>query len=407
MSRRFAYGAGIAAVLVLIIFTIYWSPAAAQVVYEIIVFLSPLWLPALLFFLAWPLWLIFARSYYAYGIPYATLELKPGPETPRTAKPMELIFYSLYHRTDVSRKAFLLGQVRMPWSFEAYVHNGATRFFVHAPERHVAAISSRIRAEYRDIEIETVPDYAREVPFSPFQMHASMREYTLAKPDPYPLVTYEQYEKDTAHHDPFITLLEKLSSAGQQEHVLISLIVRPHQRDRTRYFEEPRDTLHEDAHRVIAGILGSGGNIQKLPAAQQDVVRAIEEALKKPSFDCGLRALYVADGAAYRKEMDDTLGNLFNGFNDASLNGFRAYDPRENIHSLAHEFLAISPFFASEYLVRLFRRRAFFAPPYIGKPFILNTEELATVFHLPQTGHGGVASHVTGVKLEPPENLPT
>ena len=51
--------------------------------------------------------------------------------------------------------------------------------------------------------------------------------------------------------------------------------------------------------------------------------------------------------------------------------------------------------------------RGYFHPPYSRKPFVLNTEELATIFHFP----GSVAETPTFERIEsrkgePPSNLP-
>lgn len=385
--------------LVAVLLTIYLSPEAAAFVYDVVAFLAPLWLPALLAYLAWPLWLSFMRQRYIAGIPYAVVELVPGPDTPQTPKAMELVFYSLYHRTEITPHDFLFGASRLSWSFEIYASEGGMRFFVRVPRSHLPAFESRIRAEYHDIEMYEVRDYSREIPFHASSMHAAMREFTLAKPDPYPLATYVSREES----DPFSEMLDGLS-AGAGEHFLISYIIRPHQRERTGYFKDPSDSLHEDAHRAIAGILGTRGELHALPPAQQSLVAAIEAGLRKPSFDCGIRALYIAERRRYDENRARKIEGLFSRFGDSTLNEFASYDPLDRAPFLARETFAALPHVRENHLVELYRRRAFFTTPYVGAAFVLNTEELATVFHLPQSARGGPAGQ--GTKLEPPENLP-
>ncbi len=406
MSRRVIVRIGIPAVLISILLLIYYAPPVAAFIYETIAALAPVWLPLLLLYLAWPLWLRFAREQFVTSVPYATLELKPGPETPRSAKPMELVFYSLYHRVEITKREYLLGHVRLPWSFEVYAHAGTVRFFVHLPENHRSAIESRVRSEYTDMDIEEVRDYSREIPFHAFSMQLAIREYALAKPDPYPLKTYEHYESQDPKRDLFAEMLEELATLATDGHILISYIIRPHQRERTSYFQDPHDTLHEDAYRVIGEILGSKGDIHALLPAQQAIVLAIEGGLKKPSFDCGIRALYVAERHAYNEANEQKLETLFQRFNDDDLNGFVAHDPAERSGLIVSEAFALSRELKAHHFMRTYRSRSFFAPPYVGKPFVLNTEELATVFHMPPAGRGSVLAHHRSVKLEPPENLP-
>lgn len=390
---------------------IYVAPYAAGVFFGIIAALAPLWLPFLLLVVAWPLWLTTIRSWYVSNIEYVTLELKPGDNTPKTAKPMELVFYSLYYRTEISRwDALFKGVVRVPWSFDVSATDGTVRFFIHVPKKHRTAIEGRIRAEYRDIDIDETRDYAREYAFNPFESRLVMREYTLGKSDAYPMRTYVSHEHGKERRDVFQELLEELASMKKGEHLWISIMVRPHQRDWPPGFwgflEVPRDTLHDDARREIQKLLGASGDIRHLPQTQQELVLGIENALKKPSFDCGVRALYLADRSVFNQDTADSLDRLFDRFGDPVLNAYTAYDPRERVGWPLSDVFQALPALDMEYFLKLYRRRAFFAPPYYGESFILNTEELATMYHMPKVGRASALSRSRGSKLAPPENLP-
>lgn len=404
--RRLSVG-----VPILVVLLIFAAPQVAAFLFTVVAVLAPLWLPLLLAALLAPLWLRYVRSRYVSRVSYVTLELKPGDNTPKTARPMELIFYSLYYRTDISlTNALWKGVVRVPWSFEICASGGTVRFFMHVPVQHRAAIEGRIRTEYRDVDIDEVRDYTRERAISAFESHVVMREYALTKPDPYPLRTYVTHEHEKVRRDVFGELLEELATVGEHEELWVSLMLRPHQRDwppgLRGFLEVPKDTLHEDAQREIRTLLGSTGDIRRLPETQQSVVHAIEEALKKPSFDCGLRVLYRAERNHFNDTRAQSLEALFDRFKDPVLNSYTSYDPSELLSWPLPEIFAILPAFRNEYLVKLFRRRAFFAPPYYGKQFVLNTEELATLFHLPKVGRASALSRSRGVTLQPPENLP-
>lgn len=392
---------------------IYLAPALMAALVTGIATVAPLWLPLLLAAILAPLWLHYMRSQYVSGIRYTTLELKPGDDTPRTARAMEIVFYSLYHRVDISRMmAILTGQVRLPWSFEIMAHAGTVRFFIHVPTTHRAAIESRLRAEYRDVDIDEVRDYAREVGYDAWRMRLVTREYTLEKPDPYPLSTYEEYEAEALKPgkgkalDPLLALLEELVSVGEGEYLYLSLMVRPHQRDRRHLWEAPTDTLHEDAHREIAKIVGSAGDPALIPESKRALVTAIEHALKKPSFDTGLRTLYMATREQWSDERAARLDTLFEGFSAPDRNSITSIDPRAQIGWPLVDIFTAAPPLLGSYLLNLYRRRAFFAPPYYGKPMVLNTAELATLFHLPLITRASALARSRGKRLEPPDNLP-
>lgn len=386
---------------------IYFAPHAMAAIVGGIGAAAPVWLPLLLTALLAPLWITYVRSQYIASIPYVIFELKPGEATPKTARAAELIFYSLYHRIEVTRFAALVtGQVRVPWSFEIAVGDGVVRFFMRVPKDHRQAVESRFRAEYRDIDLDEVRDYARETGWNPFSMRCAVREYTLAKPDPYPLKTYERHESDDPPRDPLIEFLESLIGVGEGERLFISWIVRPHQQERRRLWEEPSDPLHQDARDVIVSLVGDAGNMKSIPESKQRVVAAVEAGLKKPSFDVGLRALYFADREHWKDERAESLDALFDRFSDTELNGFTSYNPESRVAWPLSDLMKAVPGFSGGYFLNLYRRRAYFAPPYYGKPFILNTAELATVYHLPHIPRVSALGRARGTRLEPPDNLP-
>ena len=407
MNNRMLMRGLVIGVLVAVPVLIYLAPGFSAGVIALIVFVAPLWLPALLLWIAWPLWLTFVRSHFVMSIPYSTIELKPGSETPRSARPMELVFYALYHRTDLTlAETYLMGHVRMPWSFEVLGHANAIRFFVHLPTAHRQAVEARIRSEYRDIDIDQVRDYAREIPWNPYTMRLSMFEYTLSKADPYPLKTYVQYEDEKTKRDAFTEILEHMAAAGDTEYVALSFMIRPHQREREKMFGPLKDSLHEDAQKEIIKLLGKEGDINAVPEKTKKTIAAIEAALKKPSFDCGIRALYITKHGDFSPEFEEGIKNLLTSYNDAELNGFEMYHPIEKISWPLSDIFSAVPALLNEYFLQLFRRRVFFFPPYYGNAFVLNTEELATVFHLPHFARASALANISGLRLEPPENLP-
>lgn len=395
----------VVALILAIPILIYVAPELMAGLVALIAATAPLWLPVVLVLVAIPLWLTFVRSHFIMNVPYTTIELKPGPETPRTARPMELVLYALYHRTDLSLfETYIQGHVRMTWSFEAYAHANTIRFFVHLPTAHRQAVEARIRAEYRDIDIDQVRDYTREIPWDPYSMALSVTEYALAKPDPYPLKTYQQYEQQKI--DAFNRVLERMSMVGDSEHAALTVTVRPHQRERRKLFDAPKDFLHEDAQREIVRLLGKQGDIQAVPESTKKTIAAIESALKKPSFDCAVRSIYIAERSSFSTDFSNSLDALLEPFADSELNQFSSYDPRENVRWPLREIFSAVPALWSEFFLQMFRRRAFFYPPYIGRTFVLNTEELATLFHIPHFGRVSALANARGVRLDPPDNLP-
>lgn len=407
MYQRAVYRVILLSLLLAVPLFIFVAPQIAGAIFSFVWLLAPLWLPVVLFVLFVPLWLLYVRSQYVASIPHTVLELKPGEGTPKTARAMELIFYSLYYRTEISRLMMVaVGQVRLPWAFEIVAHKNNVRFYMRIPTAHRAAVEARIRSEYRDIDIDECQDYARTIPYTPLSMRLESREFQFTKPDPYPIRTYEEYESDKKNDAPLTKLLENMTTMNGQEYLMISFMVRPHQRERSDVWSEPVDTLHSDAQHEIETLVGPEGNPRALPEGKRTLVEAIEAALKKPSFDCGIRAVYLAEHGAARQQSIDLLDSLLVGFEETNRNGFEAFDARLKMSWPLSDIAAAIPGFADWYMFNLYRRRAFFAPPYQGNAFVLNTAELATLFHLPHITRSSALGLAHGKRLEPPENLP-
>ncbi len=192
MNLNMVLRVALVSLLLIIPLGIFFIPSSTAIVLGGLFFIGPLWIPFVLAALLVPLWLTHIRSQYVASIPYVVFELKPGEHTPKTAHAMELVFYSLHHRIAISRVTEILtGQIRMPWSFEITASKGVVRFFMRVPQSQRQAVELRLRSEYRDIDLDEIRDYAREVSFDPVSMKMKMREYVLAKPDPYTLKTYD------------------------------------------------------------------------------------------------------------------------------------------------------------------------------------------------------------------------
>lgn len=396
----------VVSVLLVVPVAIYFFPWAVASVFGFIFFLAPLWLPFVLMGLLVPLWITYVRSQYVDSIPYSVVELKPGEGTDRNSAAMESIFYSLYHRIEVSRLMVVAtGHVRLPWAFEVVANAGMVRFFMRIPTAHRPAIEARLRSEYPDIDLDEADDPTRTIPYHR-GVTVESREFVFTKPDPYPIKTYDEYAKERNPEDPFLSMLEKLIQVGEGEHVILSLLVRPHQKERRRFWEEPIDTLHQDAKREIAELVGSEGVLHTLPESRRSLIAAIEGGLKKPSFDCGIRVIYAAERSAFSEDRVQFVEHLLDVFEAPERNGFRPFTTRDRFLWPLSDIASAIPAFAEWYTLQLARRRAFFAPPYYGIPFVLNTAELATLFHMPHITRAHALARSRGDRLEPPDNLP-
>jgi len=71
------------------------------------------------------------------------------------------------------------------------------------------------------------------------------------------------------------------------------------------------------------------------------------------------------------------------------------------------DFFELRENYRRDRMFNAYKQRSYFYAPYKSRPFVLNTEELASIFHLP----GAVAEtptfgRIDSRKSEPPTNLP-
>jgi hypothetical protein len=176
--------------------------------------------------------------------------------------------------------------------------------------------------------------------------------------------------------------------------------------------KEINKILLRDPKTKVSGEINPETGYSKLPTIskpEQDVVEAIGRSISKLPFDVGIRALYIAKKEVYNKPfgIGGIIGNM-KQFNAENLNGFKPAkrwhgkisDPWEDFMDMrAHRFSRLS--------LRAYKMRSYFYTPFTTKPLVLNTEELATLYHFP----GSVSQtpnleRVPSKRAQAPSNLP-
>jgi hypothetical protein len=159
-----------------------------------------------------------------------------------------------------------------------------------------------------------------------------------------------------------------------------------------------------------------------LTAGEQDIVKAIDRGLSKLAFDCGLRVLYFAKKEVFNGSQISGFFSAVKQYNSNNLNGFSplrytSFDyPWQDYVNFPFSGGGGIPFYSKtgermkHYAWKYFdayRKRSWFFPPYQREPFVLNSEELATIFHFP-TAVSETPSfrRIEAKKAEPPPNIP-
>lgn len=400
---------------------------------QIFLLAYPIWLPIFLGAVLWRMWIVYVRAEYFLSQETVLLELRIPREVLKTPLAME-VFLTALHQT-AGENTFIdrywEGKTRPWFSLEIVSLEGQVKFFIWTRKQWKNFIESQLYAQYPGIEVQEVPDYARKIVYNKEKYNAWGCDFALTAPDPYPIKTYTDYGLDDTQleeenkTDPITNLIETLGSIGKGEQIWFQIIIRAHKAEKRAHgiLSEKVD-WHHAAEKEIekikkhgkkeGGIEGEHGEVEfsefKLTSGDKEKIKAIERSIGKTAFDCGMRVVYVAERDKYRGIYTPILRTLLKSYNSPNLNGFKPHH---------HAWLAKLDYPWQDYkehrhnkirkkLIEAYKRRSYFYPPYeSSNPFILTTEELATVYHFPgRVSEMPTFDRIAAKKAEPPANLP-
>jgi hypothetical protein len=142
----------------------------------------------------------------------------------------------------------------------------------------------------------------------------------------------------------------------------------------------------------------------KVSKRQEFVIESIERSVAKYGFDTTIRTISIfPDGAmdAEKGFMKAGLGGAFRQFNSLELNGFKSAKST-SVDYPWQDWGGKKLAKMKKKMIEAYRDRKF-----TDEPFVLNTEELATIFHLPSSSVSAPTfGRVQSRRGDPPPNLP-
>lgn len=420
-------------------------------IFDFLFMTSGIWFPILVIWFCW----VFGRKWWAEYIlkealskvEWTLLELKAPQDVFKTPQAMEMVISSLAAGTpaiadltfnDLKNnfgdfyKAYWKGEVFANFaSLEIVSIEGNVYFFIRVPKKSKGAVEHVLYSQYPRAEIREVDDYTKFVPpwkpGSDWSLDAC--EWVLTKDDAYPIKTYIDWGLDNKSLsldeeqkiDPLGPMIETFGALGQGEQLWLQIVIRQATKKKNKegeykdWISEGQDFIKKmikDHSTTEITIKKDGkeekqmvGGFKNLSPIDQELVEAVQRSIQKPGFDTGIRAVYLAK-KDFDKKRIASLKTAFGNFNSQHLNNFKAsgagfslpwedYNDRRKNKQLGDFF--------KQYVYR-----AFFYPPAKDKKiFILNTEELATIFHFPgKTISTPSLTRIDSQKAEPPANLP-
>ncbi len=289
------------------------------------------------------------------------------------------------------------GGVQEHLSFEFASVNGQIRFYVWVPKNLRSFVEGQIYSQYPTVQIRPAEeDYVAHE-----REHSVVytTEIVLSEPDVLPIKTFQSFEVDPLAG--ITGTLAKLEATGEE--IWVQILTRP-----------IADDWHKNTASWVKGVrdgkgsgfktgfgwlpqilealwkppeAGDGKTVTVKELSDRDKTRISEAETKssKLGYEVKIRIAYLGDSTINAKQQMQAIVGTFKQFNSTNLNGFKSSGA-----TFAKESLAA------------YRQRAFARGGYV-----LNIEELASVYHLPHTSvETPNIVWASSKTAEPPAKLP-
>lgn len=401
--------------------------------FEKIFYLSPLWLPVFLAFLFWVAWNDYIVSLFLSKQRYTLLEIKLPQDVERTPAAAELMLMGLNitsgETTPLATRFY--GSRRPTFSLEIVSDGGSVHFYIWTRTFYRSTVEYAVYSQYPDVEISEVEDYALKLDYDPTKMTVWGCEFDLSdKADAYPIKTYIDYELDNSaikeEHkvDPLSLFLDFCAHCNSGGQLWLQIILQgvkgsDVKRKKGTWFqwtnwkeeaqEEIDNLLKRDAKTKSSRQLSPTGFpiIPSFTDKEKKVVEALERSITKSAFHAGVRGIYISAKETFNPIHIIGLLGCFKQFSSPDLNGFSPTRWHATFDYPWQDYNFIRQNRVAQKIIELYKRRAYFHPPYTQKTSILTVEEVATLFHFPGRVAGTpTLERVASKKAQPPVNLP-
>ncbi len=384
------------------------------------------------------MWLFYVKKHYVANLKWVNLQVNVPAEVLKTPKAMEQVFAAAHGTFSFGIKWYdkwWNGEVETWSSFEIMADSSGPRFYIRVVASAQKMMEAAIYSQYPDAEITLAEDYTAKFPLvlpnAMYDLHSA--DFILTHDNTLPIRTYEYFEAKEADEkiDTIGTLMESLSHHSGDETTWIHVLIRPTDsqwvkealkkyRDKEILSTPDKEPAKWDFVKAFFSNLlkapflkegeelawpetEKGGKIKMmdLTPAGKTRVEAIDMKVSKLCFETVIRWIHIN-----RKE-EMNLGNTAGirawakQFADENLNLLKPYLPTYTV-------TAKWPFKKrKQYVKKRLQYENGIKRRFPKKFSIMNTEELATIYHFPSaTVKTPMLGRVEAKKGTPPASLP-
>ncbi|MFZ4632416.1 MAG: type IV secretory system conjugative DNA transfer family protein [Patescibacteria group bacterium] len=260
------------------------------------------------------------------------------------------------------------------FSFEIVASHNKIAFYVVAPRESVRYIEQQIQAYYPDAVIEEVEDY------NLFSMNGQIASASLktTKKFFFPIKTYQKMDVD-----PMQSIINTLSKLGKDESLAVQYLVRSAPSAWHRKARKVVARIHK-LNSVSAGVKAgtfmalfsdfisvfanskkadSPTQPKRLSAIEEEMVKTIEEKNLKTGLEVNIRVVSCAKTREEANRYLENIASTFSEYNNFSYGNNFSRAAKDSSGKVIQDFI-----------YRHFKENI---------KFLLNSEELASIFHFP------------------------
>ena len=285
------------------------------------------------------------------------------------------VMYNILSSTTLKGfKSSIYGQRHI--SLELVAQGGLVHYYIVVPTVLNEVVKQAVAAAYPSARLEEVED--KNIFSQAGRINGtSGGEFTLKKSFAYPIATYEESKRDASR-----ALLNALSLATKDDGIAIQLLIRPARSGWSRSAVDIANKIKKDKGQntsVAGGLFNTSGLLgalwkspesseakpedKQLTNLEQSIIEAIEEKTRHPGYESLVRVVVSSTTVERSQSLLKNVVAAFSLFDSSTNNGFKFTNSRD-IEELA-----------TSYIFRFF--------PQNVNQNILNSVELATLFHLP------------------------
>lgn len=333
------------------------------------------------------------------------------------------------------------GKFQLAFSLEIVSIGGYIQFLIHTPAKFKTLVESAIYSQYPDAEVYEVEDYVTAAPnnFPDEDYDIWGAEFIQTAHEALPIRTWPEFEHDfadpkTKFRDPMASLMDLMSSLRKGEQLWYQIMLIPTGNSWTKESQHFIDEKLGKAHQVtkannavdkMVGWLGtfsemiyplwgdipdkkdekSSLKFPELDPLKKNQIEAVHRKMSKQGFEVCIRMIYLS-----RKEVMNSA-KVVNGFvghikqfNTNDLNGLKP-DTKMTMTSASYFFTKYRVKEKKNSIMRGYKLRS----ENIGrKPWIMNVEEIATLWHFPLDAvtKAPLMQRAVAKRIEPPMTTP-